>query len=186
MLAIHWSPVKNTKRILRNGIRKSKRGLFCFPLTGHHDLDRWWVQAFRRWRSRTQYNGFVFRITQDDLPARFSSWVVDAFGLAEPIESLDRLEEEYRKTILWRIGEAHSTSRDEDYFVLGTQIVRQDPKLHARLREDPDWMRWVFEDYQIILSHSIDRKRIIRTVSGTQKSGRQRVLEHRNRNIKSP
>jgi predicted Zn-dependent protease len=34
MLVVHWSPVKNTRRILRTGIRKSPEGLFCFPLTG--------------------------------------------------------------------------------------------------------------------------------------------------------
>jgi hypothetical protein len=71
MLAVHWSPVKNTKNILHNGIHKSKGGVYCFPLTGQPSLDKWWANAFRRRRPRTAYNGFVFRIVQSDLPASF-------------------------------------------------------------------------------------------------------------------
>lgn len=181
MLAVHWSPVKNTKRILRNGIRKGKQGLFCFPLTGHDMVDRWWAQAFRSWDPRTQYNGFIFRITRDDLPAKFSSWVADAMGFAQTIDSLDELDAEFRKTIIWGIGQSYSTNLGYDDFAeIGEKMIRQDPRLYSRFQSDPNWMRWVFHDYQIVLSHSIDHKRIIRTVSAAQQSGRQRVLKHRN------
>ena len=76
MLAIHWSPVNNTKRILKNGISKSKNGLYCFPLTGHKNIDHWWVKTFKTCRkgSRVQYNGFIFRIEQNDMPAYFGHW----------------------------------------------------------------------------------------------------------------
>lgn len=77
MLAIHWSPVKNTKHILKNGIKRSRTGVYCFPLTGHRALDKWWAGYFKNHyfinkERKTQYDGFIFRITQADLPARFS------------------------------------------------------------------------------------------------------------------
>jgi hypothetical protein len=73
MLAIHWSPVKNTKNILKNGISKSKTGLYCFPLTGDYSMDKWWVSILRR--GRKQYNGFVFKIENGDLLAVFEDWI---------------------------------------------------------------------------------------------------------------
>ncbi|HNC29292.1 MAG TPA: hypothetical protein PKX08_04755, partial [Cyclobacteriaceae bacterium] len=75
MLAVHWTPVANTKRILRNGIAKSKTGLYCFPLTGKPLVDRWWVRFFNHVRQRKKYNGIVFRIRQEDLPAYFGHWI---------------------------------------------------------------------------------------------------------------
>lgn len=32
MLVVHWSPVNNTKNILKNGITKSQNGVYCFPV----------------------------------------------------------------------------------------------------------------------------------------------------------
>ena len=126
MLVVHWSPVKNTKQILRNGIRKSRRGICCFPLTGHAIVDRWWAQLFRAQRPRTQYNGFIFRLCEDDLPAKFSDWIVDVIGAAKTIDSLQKLEAEFRKTIVWQIGATHSQNHDEDFEALGDQLIRQD------------------------------------------------------------
>ena len=74
MLVIHWSAVKNTKKILKNGITKSKNGLYCFPLTGNKKLDHWWVTAFNQYgyrKHRVQYNGFIFKIEKEDMPACF-------------------------------------------------------------------------------------------------------------------
>lgn len=90
MLAVHWSPVANTKQILKKGIRKSKAGLFCFPLTGHPTVDRWWLRVVRAERRPKHYNGFIFRITQEDLPATMAGW--DAWPEPEAIDSLDAPE----------------------------------------------------------------------------------------------
>ena len=74
MLAIHWSPVKNTGKILKNGIRKSKNGLYCFPLTGHREIDKHWIKGFGlKYRQRVEYNGFIFRIEQQDFACVFRS-----------------------------------------------------------------------------------------------------------------
>jgi len=73
MLAVHWTPVSKTKSILKNGISKSKKGLYCFPLTGLKSLDRWWIHFFNQCgaRQRKKYNGVVFRLKQSDMPAYF-------------------------------------------------------------------------------------------------------------------
>lgn len=65
MLVIHWSPVNNSKHILKNGIRKNQRGVYCFPLTGHRSLDKWWMKALKRYRKDgKKYNGFIFRVEE--------------------------------------------------------------------------------------------------------------------------
>lgn len=183
MLAIHWSPVKNTKRILRSGIRANKGRVFCFPLTGHDTVDRWWVRLFQHSKTCSigQYNGFVFRVTEEDLPAQFSDWIVDAIGQAKWFESLPELESEFRKMLLFRIGETYNRMPEStvDLESLGEKLVREDPMLHSRFTQDPEWMNWVFSDYQIVLSGSVSAKRIIRTVAGSQQSGRQRVRKFR-------
>jgi len=110
MLAVHWSPVKNTKNILKNGISKSKNGLYCFPLTGKKNIDQWWVRRFNqsvRRKVRTHYNGFIFRILKEDLPAVFdhgygyTAW--DNFEMQ--INTLKELKLRYRARIVHKIGE---------------------------------------------------------------------------------
>ena len=96
MLAIHWSPVKNTKNILKNGITKSKTGLYCFPLTGNYTMDKRWISILSR--SRKRYNGFVFKIEKEDLPAVFDEWIGYTTGdkFKMEIKSLEELESRYR------------------------------------------------------------------------------------------
>jgi hypothetical protein len=110
MLVVHWSPVKNTKNIMKNGISKSKNGLYCFPLTGKKIIDRWWVRAFNQSnyrKYRTHYNGFIFRIKKEDLPAVFDH----AYGYTSrdnfemQIYSLKELKLRYRERIIHKIGE---------------------------------------------------------------------------------
>lgn len=184
MLVVHWSPVKNTKGILRNGITAGKDSAsHFFPLTGHRSVDRWWAQAFRSWRPRTQYNGFVVRLTDDDMPATFCHWIqwaVDNGGHAPMRQSIDELTAEYRDTILWRIGETVADSSSGNEAELGRKVVEADPEAYNRLRTDPNWMRWVFEDYEIKVFKSVPASRIQRAFAGSAKSGRQRRREFKN------
>ena len=186
MLVVHWSPVKNTKKILRLGITASKDSAsHFFPLTGHRSVDRWWAQAFRSWRPRTQYNGFVVRLTDEDMPATFCHWIIWAINNGKDIpmfNSIKALSEEYRRTIIWRIGETFAKDDSADYTELGRQIIESDPDTYNRLRADPNWMSWVFEDYEIKVFRSIPASRIQRTLAGSNDSGRQRRREFRNRN----
>ena len=110
MLVIHWSAVKNTKKILKNGITKSKNGLYCFPLTGNKKLDHWWVTAFNQYgyrKHRAQYNGFIFKIEKEDMPACFGHayghTTRDTFKME--ITDLKELELHYQKRVFHKIGE---------------------------------------------------------------------------------
>lgn len=178
MLAIHWSPVQNTKDILHNGIRKSKRGVFCFPLTGHPNLDKWWVNTFRRWRPRTAYNGFLFRIVEDDLPAAFGHWLHDAN--AKPMTSIAQIKAEFERSILFRMGERHfgyslesNVKHGKEYESVGREIVAENRQRYMEvLDSDAQFLEYIFEDYQIVLSRSIARKRILHIMSGGNDFGR--------------
>ena len=178
MLAIHWSPVKNTKDILHNGIRKSKRGVFCFPLTGQPNLDKWWANAFRRWRPRTSYNGFVFRIVEDDLPAAFSHWLQGADN--KPLTSIRQIKSEFESAIMFRIGERHfgysleaNIKHRNDYERVGREIVARNPECYLEvLNGDAQFLAYVFEDYQIVLSRSIAPSRIMHIMPSGNDYGR--------------
>lgn len=67
MLAIHWSPVSNTKRIMKNGIIKSNNGVYCFPLTGHRSLDMWWVKAFNQYQFPPPDSDVFMKLAQEKI-----------------------------------------------------------------------------------------------------------------------
>ena len=178
MLAVHWTPVNNTKAILKNGIRKSKKGLFCFPLTGNKLLDKWWVNFFNQChvRARKKYNGIVFRIMQEDLPAHYGHWGGDA---VKDITDLKAFQERYRETILWRIGERVALQKspngwmDSDkYAELGEAAIMGDPKILGEHMNSFDFMGFIFEDYEVALSRSISADRIIKILPQGNEFGR--------------
>ena len=178
MLAVHWSPVKNTKDIVRNGIRKSKRGVFCFPLTGQPNLDKWWAKAFRQWSPRTAYNGFIFRIVEADLPASFSHRLHGADD--KPLATIAQIKAEFEQNIMFRIGQRHfgytleaDVKHSDEYERVGREIVAQNPERYLEvLNGDAKFLEYVFEDYQIVLSHSIAPHRILHIMSGGHDYGR--------------
>ncbi|MEI6949255.1 hypothetical protein V9K67_18870 [Paraflavisolibacter sp. H34] len=193
MLAVHWTPVNRTKNILKNGITKSKTGLYCFPLTGHKALDRWWITFFkqRNVRSRNKYNGIVFRLTEQDLPACFGHWIgsttKDSFS-KETI-CLKALEAKFRETILWRMGEElagklslhagilEHEKQAELFLQLAEQEIRKAPGTITGKLNDLDFMTYTFEDYQIVLSNSIAPGRIIKILPQGDEYGRVRRLK---------
>jgi len=183
MLAIHWSPVKNTKRILKNGITKSQNGLYCFPLTGHKEIDNWWVKAFNQWnyrQHRNRYNGFIFKIVQEDLPAYFGYWygATSSDTFDKEINSIEELNKEYRNNILWIfaasiLGLQYNDKIDDDDYIqiVENKINNGDIDIN-NLLNDLDFMKLVFEDYQIVLSQSIHPKRIIKIISSQNEYGK--------------
>ena len=191
MLAVHWSPVKNTKRILRNGIHKSKNGVFCFPLTGQPNVDKWWANAFRQWRPRTSYNGFVFRVAEEDLPAAFSHWLHSA--AEKPLTSIAQIQAEFESAILFRIGQRHfgysleaDRKHSDDYERVGKELVAQNPQLYIEaLDGDPEFLRYIFEDYQLVLSRSIAPRRILRVLAGGNDYGRNIARQKRENAFKA-
>jgi hypothetical protein len=180
MLAVHWAPVSKTKNILKNGISKSKKGLYCFPLTGHKQLDRWWIYFFNQCgiRDRKKYNGIVFRIKKEDLPAYFGHWIgaTKRDNFKKEIDSLKKLGSEFKETILWRLGEEIAEKRNlgkdisdydkrkELYFNLAEEEIQKSPNFLNDKLNDLDFMTYTLEDHQIVLSNSIPANRIIKII----------------------
>lgn len=197
MIAIHWSPVKNTKKILKNGISKSKNGLYCFPVTGDKILDKWWVRFFNQCgvRERKQYNGFLFRISKNDMPAYFGHWIgaTTKTEFDKEIKSTKQLGDEFRQTILWRLGEeiARKNQLDKDifdweereklYLKLATENIEREPK---NLLNDKDLLSFTLEDYQIVLSNSIPAKRIMKIIPQGNEYGKilRKEKKYKNKN----
>ena len=198
MLAVHWSPVKNTRQILRSGIRKSRDGLFCFPLTGDSYVDRWLVKMLRHCneRKRSSFNGFVFRIEQSDLPATYSPFWGDAFGgQIETYASLKKLEALFRDFLYWGVGE-HARRQNhteqpawntqEEAVEFGKLVTKLHPEQMSLLRSDPSRMLWIFDFLEMVLSVSIAPGRILRVISGDKLNGRQQVRKFRQAVHESP
>lgn len=188
MLAVHWTPVNETKKILKNGIRKSKKGLFCFPLTGHKHLDKWWRNFFNQCgvRERKNYNGIVFRIKEEDLPAYFGHWIgaTNRHDVKKEITDLESFGKLYRETLLWRMGEEIAMANNLDDGIYDYKII---DKLYSELAEKEimnnasalterrnsiDFMSYTLYDYQIVLSNSISPDRIIKIVPQGNEFGR--------------
>jgi hypothetical protein len=188
MLAVHWTPVNNTKPVLKNGIRKSKKGLFCFPLTGHKYLDKWWVIFFNQCgaRHRKKYNGIVFRIKKDDLPAYFGHWIgaTNRHDFNKEITDLKTLGKQYREMLLWRMGEeiARTNNLDTGVYDYGTlsklyselahKEIFNNPKALTEKQNSVDFMAYTLDDYQIVLSQSISADRIIKVLPQGNEFGR--------------
>jgi hypothetical protein len=184
MLAIHWTPVANTKKILRCGITKSKKGLYCFPLTGNHQVDRWWVKFFNTVRAKKKYNGIVFKISKKDLPAYFGHWIGattrDPFD--KPILTMKELKDEYRNNILFRVGEYFLYQKGEpsaaadfahNFVDIAKSEIKENDKV-KRLAHDLNIKTFALEDIQIVLSSSVSADRIVKVISDGTDTGRQR------------
>lgn len=190
MLAVHWAPVSKTKSILKNGITKSGNGLYCFPLTGHKAIDRWWVTFFNysTSRERKKYNGIVFRIKKEDLPAYFGHWIgaTTRDDYEKEIKTLKELSTKFREIILWRMGEylaweagiGHLHHEDHTALFLGLaekELKKSQKVLNAQM-SDPSFMNYTLEDYQIVLSHSIPADRIIKVLPKESEFGKVKRL----------
>ena len=176
MLVVHWSPVKNTRQILKNGIRKSGPGVYCFPMAGNPSSYRYWRHLFRAGRP-LEYNGFVFRLTPGDLPASFGHYAGGTTYLTLP-----ELTAAYRARIIHYIANCHIplgygdyaddklTTEELEALVASTfqKLSTADPGLYQRTLADCP-----FADYQIVLPHSIAPERIIKVIPGGGQSGRQ-------------
>lgn len=193
MLAVHWTPVSKTKNILKNGITKSKKGLYCFPLTGHKALDRWWLYFFNQCGNsqRKKYNGIVFRIKQQDLPAYYGHWIgaTNRDNFKKEITSVKQLGAEFQGNIMFRLGELlaqqsdlgseiyDNDKRTEFYLRLAEQEISNSPNALNDKFNDLDFMTFALEDYQIVLTSSIPADRIIKLIPQGDEFGRVRRLK---------
>ncbi|QNK55158.1 hypothetical protein [Paenibacillus sp. PAMC21692] len=149
MLVVHWSPVNNSKHILKNGIRKSPNGIYCYPVTGHRSLDRWWMKALKRFRKDGKsYNGFIFKVEDQDLPAYYGHFIgaTTRDKFEKPIKSLSELGQELQNTVIWRIGERVSWSaagiptNETDYLKLGKEEIFKRPEIYKETLNDAAFM----------------------------------------------
>lgn len=152
----------------------------CFPVTGHLSLDRWWMKALKSFkRDGKRYNGFIFRVQEQDLPAYFSHFIGATTGdkFEKPIATLAQLGEQMKNTIVWRIGERsvwHTEDwfrGDIDYLKLGIEEIKKRPAVYKETITDAAFMAYTLEDYQIVLTKSIEANRIIRVIPPTEQFG---------------
>jgi hypothetical protein len=77
MLLVHWSKHNHTEKILKSGIRPSRKsisesqfikGVWCFPFSRNKTLNAGWKSLLKRDRGSVNYNGFVFRLDKEDFP----------------------------------------------------------------------------------------------------------------------
>lgn len=167
MLAVHWSPVKNTKRILKNGISKSENGLYCFPLTGQKSVDQWWVINRWKYRKPSRYDGFIFKIEREDMPAYFGHGYghtnQDTFKMEiNDLEELELLY--YKKRIMNIIGEnwlKHDFSKTKEIVEIARKLIKAAPfryKPYMLFFNDPDPLLLESSFSEWLESQSIDRE----------------------------
>ncbi len=135
-------------------------------------------------RAKKKYNGIVFKISKNDLPAYFGHWIGatsrDTFD--KPILTIKELRDEYRNNILFRIGEYFLHQKGElmtaadfarDFVDIAKREIRGNEKV-KRLLHDLDIKTFALEDIQIVLSSSVSADRIVKVISDGTDTGRQR------------
>jgi len=63
---------------------------------------------------------------------------------------------------------------------IASEIIEKSPEIYTRvLLNDPQFLEFIFEDYQIVLSHSIHSSRIMKVITHSNQSGRERRRHHK-------
>lgn len=196
MKVIHWTPKENKSSILENGIRLTNTWISCSILSPFKNLNRWWLDFLLNDR---EYIGFIFELDNSDFPLVHSHWVIDShtehdddfevvskrrLNLNEILESnphsvfsnLKGLKNDYKKTIIWRIGntvdDSNYLDKDGIYKLDNKKIINSGLKLiknnlkkaNENFFDNPDFMEFVFEDYEILLFNDIKPERIEKVI----------------------
>jgi hypothetical protein len=85
MLVVHWAKHNKTSSILANGIRPSYRrrdgdrrnskGLYVYPFSRNKTLNSNWRRNLKTWDTLLgNYNGFIFRLVEEDFPLIAGYW----------------------------------------------------------------------------------------------------------------
>jgi hypothetical protein len=96
MLVVHWAKHNKTSSILANGIRPSYRrragarrnpkGVYVYPFSRNRTLIGNWRRNLKTWDARLgNYNGFIFRLVEEDFPLIAGYWF---FNRSVPEESI--------------------------------------------------------------------------------------------------
>jgi len=107
MLVVHWAPHNRTGLILQNGIRPSNRkvapkrkvkGVWVYPFSRNKTQIGNWRRNLKTWHNlKGNFNGFVFRLEDDDFPLYAGYWFSTRFLSLEnmKINSQSELAEKY-------------------------------------------------------------------------------------------
>ncbi len=120
------------------------------------------------------------------MPAYFGHWVnaSSRSDLKNEITNLKSLSTGFRESILWRMGEFLVHQRNPDmsladwdrardtYISVAEAEIEKNPKTFIDSMNDLDFMRYTFEDYQIVLSNSIPANRILKILPQGNEFGR--------------
>ena len=200
MKVIHWTPLENKDSILKNGIQIQDTRIACSILTPFDNLNRWWLD-FSLLETGKEYIGVVFELAASDFPLIHDHWVIstyqeiddnfetifrrrfrlDEMERSNPsglFESIEALKDAYKKSIVFRIGEAvkeHTLVLQEDgtygydtveIIETGYEEIKKDPqKAFQEFFDDPEFMEFVFEDYQVLLYNDISPERIEKVIN---------------------
>lgn len=192
MKLIHWSSKENEKSILENGIRITDTWTSCSILTPFHNLNRWWIDFLLNEKEQI---GFIFELSESDFPLIHSHWCIDTFTKQDDdlnviekrrysldeilndnphsvFENLTKLKEDYKKTIVWRIGGTVSdvvNDSDDLIYQNGLKLIQSDKNKINEFIDNSDFMEFVFEDYEILLFKEIKPSRIEKVISENEK-----------------
>lgn len=193
MLVVDWSPVNNTKRILKDGITKNKNGLYCFPLTGNRYVDTFWVDLLNS-KNKKKYHGFLFRLLDSDMPAYFGDWIgaTNKDNFDKEIKTLKFLKLEFRRNFLSKLGQSLSYSQDDyykltidDFVQIAEKEIQEESSKLSKILKDIEFLNWSMEHLQIVLSKSIKPKRIIKIIGQGDSTGRVKRIQMKDKISKS-
>jgi hypothetical protein len=148
MLVIHWSKHNNTNDILKNGIRPKTRkredstdikGVWCYPYTRNKTLNGNWKRNLKIWRGDDgNFNGFVFKLEDDDFPIFAGSFAgIGTFPEKSIFDSYELFSRTYGK--YFHPNEIdNKNSASDDYAD--------------------------YQDFELILNKRIDPSRIIKVI----------------------
>jgi hypothetical protein len=168
MLVIHWAKQNQTNTILSNGIRpsfrrrngesKNSKGVYAFPFSRNKTLSGNWRRNLKTWdRKLGNFNGFVFRLAEDDFPLIAGYWFFNRSRFEDSsFSTMQELSEKYGDFFSGSILEPNSEGL---YF---------------------NW-----EDFEIIIPKLIEPKRILKVIRDREPS-RSRILSGKNVNGNGP
>jgi hypothetical protein len=190
MKLIHWSPTQNKNSILDKGIQIQDTWISASILTPFKNLNRWWLDFLLH---DQEYFGFIFEVQPEDFPLVHNTWACSGetetddnfevisttrYDLNKILASNPKgvfaneemLKKSYKEDIIWRIAE--STKKDMTYeesvkemLEFGQNYIKKHPKKAARdFFDNPNFMEFVFEDYEVLLFKDIAPERIEKVI----------------------
>lgn len=135
MLVIHWTEHKNIKDIKANGLRPSVRifisdngsgskteikdkGIWCYPFTRNKTLNNQWKRNLKIWEGRlSNFNGVVFRLTDEDFPLYAGIFMATAFDKEYTLmQSMDDFKKKITKIPANQLLDFKDVEIDTDEF----------------------------------------------------------------------